>query len=165
MNKTIIVTESQYRRIVGRVINEQMTAVEVLGSLPETGQDVVGLDKMQIAGSTDYTKSVNNLFYWAKKQPQGSLPNYKALIWKLHKAMSGAGTIESDIKTVLKSLQNINQLTTLINQWSIVTKSKDSLHTWLKGDVDDNTIWHSLGSWKSKYLKHKEGSGYDKLTA
>jgi hypothetical protein len=150
--KIIRLTESDLSRIVKKVINEQIGWLEIIDALPETGQDVYGINSGFQKYKTDYEKSFSNIFYWAKSKPHGSVPDYKAKIWKLYNAMNGAGTWEEDVTSVLGSLQNMNQLSTLINNWKVVTGSSDSLYSWLIGDMDEEEMCKSFGEWAKKYF-------------
>lgn len=157
MKRVVKLTESDLTRIVKRVMSEQLGFIEMLSRLPETGQDVVGLNTIGdpiIRDTTNFEKSVSNLFYWAKKNTGSSDVDYKSKIMKLYNAISGPGTNETDVKQVLSSLQNMNQLSTLVRNWKSVTKSTDSLYTWLIGDLDEGEIWSYIGSWKLKYTIH-----------
>jgi hypothetical protein len=146
-------SKSDLSRIVKKVINEQIGWIEIVSSLPETGQDVYGITGSIFPSiKTDYERSFSNIFYWAKSKPHGSVPDYKAKIWKLYNAMNGMGTWENDVTSVLGSLQNINQLSTLINNWKTVTESSDSLYSWLVGDMDEEEMCKSFGEWAKKYF-------------
>lgn len=167
MKRIVRLSERDLTRIVRRVIKEQIGFIEILGRIPETGQEVtgmVGVRDSYVVDATDFDKSVSNLFYWAKKNTGPSDVDYKSKNLKLYNAMNGAGTTEADVKEVLGSLKNMNQLSKLVNNWTSNTGSSDSLYDWLIGDMYAEDIWKSIGSWKSKYTIDNEKK-YKTLTA
>jgi hypothetical protein len=164
MKKIIRLTESDLTRIVKRVISEQIGWQ--LASTPNTELDMVGVMQMHqtgYGGGVDNAKSLSNLFYWAKKNNGTSDIDYKSNILKLYNAMNGAGTTESVLKEVLGGLQNMNQLSKLVNNWTSITGSSDSLYDWLIGDEYAEYLWQYIGSWKDKYSVYQKGK-YIQLT-
>jgi hypothetical protein len=157
MKRIIRLTESDLSRIVRRVINEQllMSSGGGLLSMPDTGQDVVGLNKtiMQDPCKTYKSSGELTLELFGKLRAisgQTSLLDKTIQSWilRLNNSMKGVGT-SNDLTKVLSEIKTKEQMGAVLNAYN--KKFGKTLWQDLSGEqtITWNTIWGLVKKFKS----------------
>lgn len=146
MKKIIRLTESDLARIVKRVIKEQSIL-----SMPDLGQDVVGLTKMGSNKCLKYKedpKIVLSLFYNSRKSSgQPSQNDQKIKNWVTRIYNSTKSSITSDFTKVLSEIKTPQEFGAVLLGYE--TKFKKPLYQVINGKVKDwKSIKNSLGKIK-----------------
>jgi hypothetical protein len=152
MKKIIRLTESDLSRIVRRVINEQllMSSGGGLLSMPDTGQDVVGLNKMnnEKYGCKTY-KSYGELTLELFGKLRGIAGQTNQLdktiqswILRLNNSMKGVGP-SNDLSKVLSEIKTKEQMGSVLNAYN--KKYGKTLYQDLKG----TDVWGLVKKFRS----------------
>jgi len=153
MKKIIRLTERDLSRIVRLVIKEQIGG---LLSMPETGQDVVGLSKMGVikSGCKTYKSSGElTLELFGKLRGiagQTDLLDKKIQLWisRLNDSMLGFGS-SNDLKKVLSEIKTKEQMGSVLKAYN--KKFGKTLYQDLNGEytITWDTIWELVKKFKS----------------
>ncbi len=151
MKKVIRLTESDLVRLVKKVINEQLTAIETLSSLPETGQDVVGVDPVTAMNSLGrrcqtYKSSKELILELFSKlrgvsgQPSQTDKTIQSWVQRLKNSISGIGA-SNDLTKVFNEIKTPQQMGAVLNTYN--KKFGKTLTDELGGEltVSWDTIW------------------------
>jgi hypothetical protein len=148
----IVITESQYS-----LLNEQLAASLEMGlemannaSGPLSVGDPFNAESRCQKPNPAETK-VSQLFKFAQKQPQVQINQVGGWINRLKKGMEGLGA-NDDVLKVLKEIKSIQQLSTIINNWSKYSGNNQTLLQWLSEEhtITWDTIWQSFGKFKDQ---------------
>ncbi len=152
MKKIIRLTERDLTRIVKRVINEQLGG---LLSMPDTGQDVVGLNKgfQQSRCKTYKSYGELTLELFGKLRAvvgQTNLLDTTIQSWisRLNNSMKGIGS-SNDLSKVLSEIKTKEQMGSVLNAYN--KKFGKTLWQDLSGEqtITWNTIWGIVKKFKS----------------
>jgi len=157
VKRIIRLTESDLSRIVRRVINEQLLVASGGGllSMPETGQDVVGLTKTRVLDPCKTYKSLGELTLelFGKLRAisgQTSLLDKTIQSWilRLNNSMKGVGS-SNDLTKVLSEIKTKEQMGAVLNAYN--KKFGKTLWQDLSGEqtITWNTIWGIVKKFKS----------------
>ena len=149
MKRIIRLTESDLSRIVRRVINEQllMSSGGGLLSMPDTGQDVVGLNKtiMQDPCKTYKSSGELTLELFGKLRGIAGQTNQldktiQSWILRLNNSMKGLGS-SNDLTKVLSEIKTKEQMSSVLNAYN--KKFGKTLYEDLSGEytISWDTIW------------------------
>jgi len=173
MPKIVKLKESDIHRIVKMVLNEQ----SILGSFTRTVADPsnIGIDiSTDMSGpresETTAQEKVKELFEKAKKEfgnrllPEETLNRLEGDAKKLKAAMEGYGINGTEVKRILNSIKDKDELNNLLIFFECgdLNRNKDcgnSLYNWLAGEytISWDTIWKSLESRFDKDVYHGGG--------
>ena len=157
MKKIIRLTERDLTRIVRRVINEQLLVANGGGllSMPETGQDVLGLHNTMMQDPCKTYKSSGELTLelFGKLRAisgQTSLLDKTIQSWilRLNNSMKGVGA-SNDLTKVLSEIKTKEQMGAVLNAYN--KKFGKTLWQDLSGEqtITWNTIWGLVKKFKS----------------
>ena len=154
MKRIIKLKESDLIRIVKKILNEQMPVMDMLSSIPETGQEVTGLVGVQSTPcEVNKTSSEMVLEIFKKSrgvqgQPSQTDKTVQNWISRISKSMEGVG-ITSDFTKVLSEIKTPQQLGAVLNGYN--TKFKRTLYQDLSGEytISWDTISKSLKKFES----------------
>ena len=149
MKRIVRLNENDLIRIVKKILNEQMTAIQMASSSPEFGQEVTG----QVGNYTDMCETnktsselVLEIFKTSRGvqgQPSQSDKTIQDWVTRISKSMEGAG-ITSDFTKVLNEIKTAQQLGSVLNAYN--TKFKRTLYQDLSGEytISWDTIYNSI---------------------
>ena len=157
MARIIRLTERDLTRLVKRVINEQMLIGNAGGllSMPETGQDVYGLNKDYQQSRCKTYKSSGELTLDLFSKLRGIAGQTSQLdktiqswILRLNNSMKGIGS-SNDLTTVLSEIKTQQQMGSVLNAYNI--KFSKTLYQDLSGEqtITWDTIWGIVKKFKS----------------
>ena len=152
MKRIIRLTEVDLTRIVKRVINEQLGG---LLNMPETGQDVVGINNMGSPKSRCKTYKSSgelSLELFGKLRGISGQPNQldktiQSWILRLHNSMTGIGA-SNDLTKVLSEIKTQQQMGSVLNAYN--KKFGKTLYQDLSGEhtITWDTIWELVKKFK-----------------
>ena len=151
MKKIIRLTESDLERIVRRVIQEQ--ALGGLLDMPETGQDVIGV-QTQPTGCKTYkslSELVLDLFGKLRSvsgQPSQSDKTIQSWVQRLSNSMNGLGAT-NDLTKVFTEIKTQQQMGSVLNAYN--KKFGRTLYQDLSGEhtISWDTIWGLVKKFKT----------------
>lgn len=157
MSRIIRLTERDLTRIVKRVINEQLLMASGGGllSMPETGQDVIGLNKgfQQSRCKTYKSSGELTLELFGKLRAIAGQTNQldktiQSWILRLNNSMKGIGS-SNDLSNVLSEIKTKEQMGSVLNAYN--KKFGETLWQDLSGEqtITWNTIWGIVKKFKS----------------
>ena len=157
MARIIRLTERDLTRLVKRVINEQMLIGNAGGllSMPETGQDIYGLNKdYQHSRCKTYKSSGEltlELFGKLRSIAGQTIQSDKTIqswILRLNNSMKGIGS-SNDLSKVLSEIKTKEQMGSVLNAYN--KKFGKTLWQDLSGEqtITWNTIWGIVKKFKS----------------
>ena len=157
MGRIIRLTERDLTRLVKRVINEQIFFGNGGGllSMPDTGQDVVGLHKdyQQSRCKTYKSSGELSLELFGKLRGISGQPNQldktiQSWILRLNNSMTGVGA-SNDLTKVLSEIKTQQQMGSVLNAYN--KKFGRTLYQDLSGEhtITWDTIWEIVKKFKS----------------
>ena len=173
MPKIVKLKESDIQRMVKMVLSEQ----SMLGNFTRTVADPsnIGIDiSTDISGprssQTTAQEKVKELFEKAKKEfgnrllPEETLNRLESDAKKLKAAMDGAGINGTEVKRILNSIKDKDELNNLLIFFECgdLNSNKNcgnSLYNWFAGEytISWSTIWKSLESRFDRYVSQGGG--------
>ena len=157
MKRIIRLTERDLTRLVKRVINEQMLLGNAGGllSMPETGQDIYGLNKdyqpsrcKTYKSSGELTLELFGKLRVVAGQTSQSDKTIQSWILRLNNSMKGIGS-SNDLSKVLSEIKTKEQMGSVLNAYN--KKFGKTLWQDLSGEqtITWNTIWGIVKKFKS----------------
>ena len=136
-------------------ISEQMPVMDMLSSLPETGQEVTGLVGVSSATPCETQKTsaemVLELFGKSRGfsgQPSQTDPKIQNWVTRISKSIAGVG-ISDDFRKVMSEIKTAQELGSVLNSYN--TKFKRKLYDDLKSEY--TISWDTIRSYVKKFDK------------
>jgi hypothetical protein len=150
-NMKIVITESQYRLLNEQPFFGAVEVLDVMNNVAGPSGDISFGTGIECQKPNPAETKVSQLFKFAQKQPQVQINQVGGWINRLKKGMEGLGA-NDDVLKVLKEIKSIQQLSTIINNWSKYSGNNQTLLQWLGEEhtITWDTIWQSFGKFKDQ---------------
>jgi hypothetical protein len=147
----IVISESQYRLLNEQPFFGAAEVIDVMNNAAGPSGDIGFSAGIECQKPTPAETKVSQLFKFAQKQPQVQINQVGGWINRLKKGMSGIGASD-DVLKVLKEIKTMQQLSTIINNWSKYSGNNQTLLQWLSEEhtITWDTIWQSFGKFKDQ---------------
>ena len=147
----IIITETQYELLREQSFFGAAEVIDVMNNAAGPSADVNFNPSFGCQKPNPSETKVSQLFKFAQKQPQVQINQVGGWINRLKKGMTGIGASD-DVLKVLKEIKTIQQLSTIINNWSKYSGNKQTLLQWFAEEhtITWDTIWQSFGKFKDQ---------------
>lgn len=147
----IIITETQYELLREQSFFGAAEVIDVMNNAAGPSADISFSTGLECQKPNPAETKVSQLFKFAQKQPQVQINQVSGWINRLKKGMTGIGASD-DVLKVLKEIKTIQQLSTIINNWSKYSGNKQTLLQWFDEEhtITWDTIWESFGKFKDQ---------------
>jgi hypothetical protein len=139
-----------------RMLSEQSffgaaEVIDVMNNAVGPSADVSVSTGLECQKPNSSENKVAQLFKFAQKQPQVQINQVGGWINRLKKGMSGIGA-SNDVLKVLTEIKTMQQLSTIINNWSKYSGNNQTLFQWMSEEhtITWGTIWKSFGKFKDQ---------------
>jgi len=147
----IVISESQYKLLREQSFFGAAEVIDVMNNAAGPSVDVNVSTGLECQKPNSSENKVAQLFKFAQKQPQVQINQVGGWINRLKKGMSGIGASD-DVLKVLKEIKTMQQLSTIINNWSKYSGNNQTLLQWMSEEytITWDTIWKSFGKFKDQ---------------